>query len=63
MTLNPVPADIKARVLSTGGIIKEVATVTATWREVAKTSGARSDEINRIASAFEHENLRPALTQ
>ena len=89
--INPVPADLKARVLSTNinldegtcsidlleasseyfalnlaqarGIIKEVATVTATWREVAKTSGARSDEINRMASAFEHEDLRRALTQ
>jgi len=89
--LNPVPVDLKARVLSTNinldegtcsidlleasseyfalnlaqarGIIKEVATVTATWREVARTSGARSDEINRMASAFEHEDLRRALTQ
>jgi hypothetical protein len=89
--INPVPADLKARVLSTNinldegtcsidlleasseyfalnlaqarGIIKEVATVTATWHEVAKTSGARSDEINRMASAFEHEDLRRALTQ
>lgn len=87
--LNPVPTDIKARVLSTNidldegtcsldllekaseffaltlaqarGVIKEVAAVTATWRETAKAAGARSAEINRMASAFEHEDLKRAL--
>lgn len=87
--LNPVPADIKARVLTTNinldegtcsidllesaaeffglslprarAIIKEVATVTATWRETAKEVGARSAEINRMASAFEHDDLGRAL--
>jgi len=42
-------------------IIKEVATVTATWRDAAKAVGARSAEINRMASAFEHDDLRRAL--
>jgi hypothetical protein len=42
-------------------IIKEVATVTVSWRDVAKAVGARSSEINRMASAFEHEDLRRAL--
>ena len=87
--LNPVPTDIKARVLTTNidldeatcsldlleeaseyfaltlaqarAIIKEVATVTATWRETASSVGARSAEINRMASAFEHEDLQRAL--
>lgn len=87
--LNPVPTDIKARVLTTNidldegtcsldlleeaseyfaltlaqarGIIKEVAAVTATWRETARSVGARSAEINRMASAFEHEDLQRAL--
>lgn len=87
--LNPVPTDIKARVLTTNidldegtcsldlleeaseyfaltlaqarAIIREVATVTATWRETAKSVGARSAEINRMASAFEHEDLQRAL--
>ncbi|MBE9640770.1 type II toxin-antitoxin system HipA family toxin [Salipiger mangrovisoli] len=87
--LNPVPTDIKARVLTTNidldegtcslelleeaseyfaltlaqarAIIKEVATVTATWREAARSVGARSAEINRMASAFEHEDLQRAL--
>lgn len=87
--LNPMPADLKARVLTTSinlddatcsldllesaspffaltlaqarTVIKEVATVTATWRETAKAVGARSAEINRMASAFEHDDLRRAL--
>ena len=87
--LNPVPTDIKARVLTTNidlnegtcsldlleeaseffaltlaqarMVIKEVATVTATWRETAKAVGARSAEISRMASAFEHDDLRRAL--
>ncbi|WP_316862166.1 HipA domain-containing protein [uncultured Cohaesibacter sp.] len=86
--LNPVPADVKARVLSTNidldestcsfdlleeasgyfaltlaqarTIIKEVATVTATWRDTARDVGARPAEIKRMASAFEHEDLTRA---
>jgi len=42
-------------------IIKEVATVTATWRDIAKEVRARPAEINRMASAFEHDDLRRAL--
>jgi serine/threonine-protein kinase HipA len=87
--LNPVPTDLKARVLTTNinldegtcsldlleaaseyfaltlrqarVIIKEVATVTATWRDTAKAAGARSAQINRMASAFEHDDLERAL--
>ncbi|MDX8483030.1 HipA domain-containing protein [Mesorhizobium sp. VK24D] len=42
-------------------IIKEVATVTSTWNGTAKAVGARSAEIKRMASAFEHEDLKRAL--
>jgi serine/threonine-protein kinase HipA len=42
-------------------IIKEVATVTATWRDTAKAAGARSAEITRMASAFERDDLKRAL--
>jgi len=42
-------------------IIKEVATVTATWRDMAKAVGARSAEVTRMASAFEHDDLNRAL--
>ncbi|KEA04496.1 hypothetical protein QOV31_005194 (plasmid) [Agrobacterium fabrum] len=44
-------------------IIKEIATVTATCREIAKAVGARAAEIDRMASAFEHDDLNRALAQ
>ncbi len=87
--LNPVPADLKARVLTTSidldegtcsldlleaasgffaltlaqarSVIREVATVTATWRETAQAVGVRAAEIDRMASAFEHDDLKRAL--
>ena len=87
--LNPVPTDLKARVLSTSmdlddgtcslgllesaasfygldlpqarAIIRQVADVTATWRDTARAVGARAAEITRMASDFEHEELRRAL--
>jgi serine/threonine-protein kinase HipA len=42
-------------------IIKGVATATATWRDAAKAIRARASEINRMAGAFEHDDLRRAL--
>lgn len=39
----------------------EIAKVTAGWRSVAEISGASKNEIQRIASAFEHEDLKTAL--
>lgn len=42
-------------------IIKEVATATSGWREIARNTGARSAEIDRMASAFEHDELTKAL--
>jgi serine/threonine-protein kinase HipA len=87
--LNPMPTDLKARVLSTNidldeatcsldllesacgffglslsaarSIIKEVAEVTKDWRKIAGAVGAKASEINRMASAFEHEDLNRAL--
>jgi serine/threonine-protein kinase HipA len=87
--LNPVPTDMKARILTTNinldegtcsldvleeaaeyfglglpqarAIIKGVATATAKWRDVAREVGARTAEIHRMASAFEHDDLRRAL--
>lgn len=43
-------------------IIKEVAVVTATWREAAKEVGVRPAEIARMPSAFEHDDLKRGLT-
>jgi serine/threonine-protein kinase HipA len=86
--LNPVPTDLKARVLTTNidleeatcsialleesagyfalslanarTIITEVARVTATWRSVAREVGADPAEMDRMASAFEHDDLKQA---
>lgn len=43
-------------------IIREVAEITRTWRSVASEVGARHAEIDRMSSAFEHEDLRLALS-
>jgi serine/threonine-protein kinase HipA len=40
---------------------KDVAGVTATWRAVAAAAGASGSEIRRMASAFEHNDLKRAL--
>ncbi len=42
-------------------IIKEVAVATSAWRSVAAAVGARSAEINRMASAFDHEEHAKAM--
>lgn len=45
------------------GIIEEVATVTSNWRDTAKAVGTRPADINRMARAIEHDDLKraPAL--
>ncbi len=87
--LNPVPTDIKPRVLTTAidlddgtasldlamsvvgyfelaeddawVIAAEVGQAVAMWREEAVRLGLTSAEIDRMASAFEHEDLKAAL--
>ena len=89
--LNPVPVDVKPRVLSTAihpqdatasmelalaaapyfdldadvarTTAAEVARATAAWREVARSSGLTATEVERMASAFEHEDLELARRQ
>ena len=86
--LNPVPTDIRPRVLSTSiaaddptasldlaletaghyrlgmndarTIAKEVADAVAQWRVVARGLGAARQDIDRMASAFEHADLDAA---
>jgi serine/threonine-protein kinase HipA len=43
-------------------IIKEVGTATSKWREVANNAGAKTAEIRRMQSAFEHKDLSKALS-
>ena len=88
--LNPVPTDIKPRVLTTAidlddgaasldlamsvvgyfeldeakahVIAAEVGQAVATWREEASQLSLTRAEIDRMASAFEHEDLKAALS-
>jgi len=86
--LNPVPTDIKPRILATAineddntaslplamevagyfeledgkarNIAKQVGNAVATWRDEAARHGLTKNEIDRMASAFEHDDLRLA---
>ena len=87
--LNPVPLDIKPRVLTTAideddgtasldlamktaahyklnpdkaqSIMREVGAAVSRWRETAKASGLSATEIERMSSAFEHDDLKQAM--
>lgn len=86
--MNPVPTDIKPRILSTAinevdntaslalalevaeyfeldasharEIAKQVAKAVSKWRDEAARHGLTTTEIDRMASAFEHEDLKMA---
>jgi len=86
--LNPVPVDVKPRILCTAidiedtsasldlalsvadyfdlkpdqakSIAAEVGIAVSGWRREAKKAGIADSEINRMASAFDHEDLRKA---
>lgn len=86
--LNPVPTDVKPRILSTNidldeatcdidlalsvagyfgltakqakVLISQIGRAVATWRDVARRNGAKASEIERMASAFEHDDLEEA---
>jgi serine/threonine-protein kinase HipA len=88
--LNPVPTDVRPRILSTAivegedrsaamdlafvaarhfgisevsakSLARQVASAVAQWRETARGLGASDHECDRMASAFEHEDLSAAL--
>lgn len=87
--LNPVPIDVKPRILTTAidlddgtaslklalnvasyfelsageaaRTASEVGKAVAQWRKVAAKLGVKAGEIDRMASAFEHEDLRAAV--
>jgi serine/threonine-protein kinase HipA len=86
--MNPVPVDVKPRILSTSidpndpsasvelafeaaeyfglkdrearSIAAEIATVVSSWRSAAEKAGLARAEIDRMASAFEHDDLKIA---
>ena len=43
-------------------IVKEVGDAVAAWREVAAHQGLTANQIDRMASAFEHDDLSAART-
>lgn len=45
---------------ATRDIVREVARAVGNWRQVARETGAPPREIDRMASAFEHEDLKRA---
>ena len=49
-----------AKIADARAIAAEVGTAVAAWREVAKKHGIKRAEVDRMASAFEHEDLRLA---
>ena len=87
--MNPVPTDIKPRILTTAidledstaslkvalevasyfelnareahAVAAQVGQAVATWRKEAARLGLTASEIDRMASAFEHEDLKAAL--
>jgi serine/threonine-protein kinase HipA len=87
--LNPVPVDVKPRILTTAineedttaslsvamgvagyfelddaearEIAAQVGKATSKWRDEAAGQGITKNEIDRMASAFEHEDLKAAL--
>jgi serine/threonine-protein kinase HipA len=89
--LNPVPVDIKPRVLTTAidetdgtasldlaidvarhfgieadkarTIASEVGAAVNGWRKIAKDLGLSANEIDRMASAFEHDELKKATSK
>jgi serine/threonine-protein kinase HipA len=88
--LNPLPADIKPRILTTAideadgtasldlafevaphfgvkpdrakAIVRDVGKAVVRWRETAASMGLSSNETERMASAFEHEELNKAVS-
>src|SRR5204863_4518166 len=88
--LNPMPVDIKPRILTTAidetdgsasldlalevaahfglkphaarKIVREVGSAVLRWRDVAASLGLSKDEIERMSSAFEHDDLKKATS-
>jgi len=42
-------------------IVREVGQALAQWREISAATGLSNKETDRMASAFEHEDLRKAI--
>lgn len=56
-----VASDFGLKATTAGAVVSEVAQAVATWRNEAVSLGLERQEIDRMASAFEHDDLRTAL--
>jgi len=56
-----VASEFSLKQAEADAIIFEVANATKTWRKISKHRGANASEIDRMQSAFEHEDLTLAL--
>lgn len=59
--LRSVADEFSLKAMDADALIRVVAEVTKGWRDVARKRGAKEAEIQRMESAFEHEDLQRAL--
>jgi serine/threonine-protein kinase HipA len=59
--LRSVAEEFSLKLKDADKLIHNIAKVTSKWRNVARFRGAREMEIERMATAFEHEDLAEAL--
>ena len=59
--LRSVAGEFALKQTDADALIRQVATATQDWRQAARRRGAKGPEIQRMKSAFEHEDLQTAL--
>ncbi len=60
--LRSVAGEFALKLADADALIRQVATATQAWRQAARRRGAKESEIQRMESAFEHEDLQTALS-
>lgn len=60
--LRSVAGEFALKQKDADALIRQVATATQDWRRAARRRGAKGPEIQRMKSAFEHEDLQTALS-
>ena len=59
--LRSVAGEFALKQTDADAMIRQIATATQDWRQAARRRGAKGPEIQRMKSAFEHEDLQTAL--
>lgn len=60
--LRSVAEEFALKLTDADALIRHVATATQDWRRIARWRGAKEPEIQRMESAFEHDDLQTALS-